>query len=398
MGTTSPVSAEDDLFAVKGFAAPLDKERQIPASSEAPRYAPDEDTSPLPGIFDNDDNNTAPDGPDGPEPAEPPPAASLLSIAAQGSAARSRIDARTPTLPESETAIVPEFPEEDTIPDTDGREDVTEDSAEADAKVYLPVLVHKNLPSIIAQPDGATTAGYKKSALLAASVALLVAGAIAIFAGQTKPDPQVTDAGPVSPPVTAPTTAIPAAAPEQPKSEILSVRFDRPGQAIVTGRAAPQTELIVLRDRQPLGTTRSSDTGEWTLTARVPTRTEQHEISVVPMQIDTSLTVDQPSFVPRPQRRPDVPPPTAGVSTRTYFAQIASLPSAADAAREAQKLTVKLAGTVAAEKLSIRAGRLDQGRTVYRVAIEGFTTKSGAASACAAILALKTPCLVMRAP
>ena len=88
----------------------------------------------------------------------------------------------------------------------------------------------------------------------------------------------------------------------------------------------------------PLGTTRSNDTGEWTLSACVPTSTERQEISVVPMQIDTSLTVDQPSFVPRPQRRPAVPPVATGAPTRTYFAQIASLPSATDATHDTNSL------------------------------------------------------------
>ena len=108
--------------------------------------------------------------------------------------------------------------------------------------------------------------------------------------------------------------------------------------------------------------------------------------------------MDQPSFVPRPQRWPAVPPAATGAPTRTYFAQIASLPSATDATQEARKLTAKLSGTVGADRISIRAGRIEQGRTVYRVAIEGFTTKAGAATACARILALNTPCLVMRAP
>ena len=50
MATTSPLGADDDLFAVKGHAAPLDKERPPPASSNAPKHAPDGGTGSLPGI------------------------------------------------------------------------------------------------------------------------------------------------------------------------------------------------------------------------------------------------------------------------------------------------------------------------------------------------------------
>jgi len=51
MGTTSPLSADDDLFAVKGHAAPLDKERPPAASPDARDRTADGDTAPLPGIF-----------------------------------------------------------------------------------------------------------------------------------------------------------------------------------------------------------------------------------------------------------------------------------------------------------------------------------------------------------
>ena len=393
MGTTSPLSADDDLFAVKGHAVPLDKERPPPASPDAVKQTPVGDTAPLPGIFTEDDYD-APADPPGPDDAEPPPAASLLSIAAQESAARSRKAMRGPSRPGSDSVTEPDISAEDASPDSVDQIDPSETAPQ----IYLPVPVSKNLPSVIAPPAAKSPRRYAKPAFIAASIALLIVGAIAILDEQAGPDPQVADVGPTAPPEIEPAAIVATPAPDPQKSEIVSVRFERPGQAIVSGRAAPRTELIVLRDRQPLGTTRSNDTGEWTLSARVPTRTERHEISVVPMQIDTSLTVDQPSFVPRPQRRPAVPPAATGAPTRTYFAQIASLPSATDAAQEARKLTAKLSGAVAADRISVRAGRIEQGRTVYRVAIDGFTTKVGAATACARILALNTPCLVMCAP
>jgi hypothetical protein len=123
----------------------------------------------------------------------------------------------------------------------------------------------------------------------------------------------------------------------------------------------------VLHNRQPLGTARSNAAGIWTFSARVPTRTNRNEISVVPMRIDNSVMVTDLPAGPRPGRRPSIP--------SYYFAQIASLPSAADAGREAAKLTAKLTGIIATHQISVRVATIENGRKVYRVAIGGSRQK-----------------------
>lgn len=415
MAKTSSIRADDELFAAKGRAAPLDKTRAAIVATE-PAVAADNGTAPLPGIFTEEIGKTEPDGGDGTpartDAAEPPPAASLLTIMTQGSAARSRMAART--LPEpipepdGETGDAAPVSEPDTAAEI--RSDAVAD-APSDAPVHLPVPVRTNLPAVVAAPPTPKAFRYRKAALLAASVAVVIAGSIAFF---TLPEPAPPPAAlPGSPPIAAADTApvlppapeetpgaapAPAIVPQRPKAEIASVHVDNAGRVIVNGAAPPDTELIVLRNRQPLGTARSDTGGRWSFSARVPTRTERHEISVVPLQIDTRVLVEQPSFVPRPGRRPAAPPLSGKPAGRSYFAQIASLPSAADAGREAAKLSSKLSGVFAAHRIAVRSATIEQGRTVYRVAIAGFATKENAADACARIRALNTHCLVMQEP
>lgn len=422
----SPLGTDDGLFAAKGRAAPLDKtlpEEPLPGSQpESPPVSTNVDTAPLPGIFAETPKDDAPRDEAaeiaGELGAEPPPAASLLTIAAQGSAARSRLKAREQAPPPPDGC--PDNGLEDC--DTPGSEHIplaeTESTPARDAAtkktIHLPVPVPIKLPSVVEAPENAKTPSYKKAALLAASVAILVAGAIAINVSGTNPSTDIqseprplpvaqsndaasfTKAPPESTAATGPETdAGPAGAavPEQPKAGIDNVRFGNAGRAVVTGRAPPGSELIVFHNRRPLGTVRAGNTGRWTFTTRVPARIEQHEISVAPLRIDTTVTVDKPSFVPRPQRRPAMPSQTAAAA---YFVQIASLPSAADAGRETKKLVDKLSGAIAADRITVRAATIEKGRVVYRVAINGFKTKDKAIAACGRIRTRNTSCLVMR--
>lgn len=421
MGTTSPLSADDDLFAAKGRATPLEQTRpketrEETTAADAPTPPPishDLGTAALPGFFAEGPDDATPDSDhwaeDGTAETEPPPAASLLSIAAQGSAARSRLGARTPSPPDNDTggenvqgdaAITEPGKTHDADPGAN-------DELHANTAVRLPVPIRINLPSVIAPIAEPRPSQRKKAALLAACIAVIAAGSTVMFVTKPEPPPdfkptserQLANAdsvpdGAAEPASETPTGPVETTTEIHPKTEIASVRFGNAGRAVIHGRAAPGSELIVLRNRRPLGTVRADNSGQWTLTTRVPARIEQHEISVAPLQIDTTVTVDKPAFVPRPQRRPALPPPTAA----SYFVQIASLPSAVEARREAEKLTSKLSGTVSADKISVRAATIEQGRTVYRVAINGFSTKAKAETACIRIRTRKAPCLVMRDP
>lgn len=410
-------SAPAGLFAAKGEAQPVDQTRNAKDVPTAPEIisplAGASETAPLPDLFGepaNDEteaissssNATAEDT----GTHEPPPAASLLTIVSQRSAARRRPGVSHDTNPDAVSKVADdnaiEAPPE-TVP--------AEKTAPKTAN--LPVPVQIQLPMTIESPVAGRSPWNRRIAALAACVAIAVAGAVTILIADTANHTTATTANELpsiaagdaetttTPEITrSAATALdqiasekreptfPAVVPVPPKTKIGSVRIDANSRAIVSGHAPPDAELIVLHNRQPLGTARSDAAGIWTFSARVPTRATRNEISVVPMQIDNSVMVTDIPAAPRPSRRPAIP--------TYYFAQIASLPSAADAGREAAKLGTKLADIVSAHRISVRVATIENGRKVYRVAIGGFSTKAGATSICGRIRARNSRCLVMR--
>lgn len=415
------MSAPSGLFAAKGQAQPVDQTRgetDIPAEPATDEsITADTEAGPLPDLFGepaNDENaetspgtdeNTAGDGD-----AEPAPAASLLTIVSQRSAARRR--QATPDRPDmTPPAAFTEIADKD----LDTHPDVTAAEKTGPITTNLPVPVRIQLPMVTANAATDKSRWDRRMAAVAACVAIAVAGAVTILiagsvddtaATAQKETPSIAAMPAAAPVMAAPpdtvtdtaragkvaadmtVTSASAVDPEPPKTTIGSVRIDAKGLATVSGQAPPEAELIVLHNRQPLGTARSDAAGLWTFSARVPTRTNRNEISVVPMRIDNSVMVTDLPAVPRPGRRPAIP--------SYYFAQIASLPSAADAGREAAKLADKLSGLVATHRISVRVATIENGRKVYRVAIGGFSTKAGAADICGRIRARNTRCLVMR--
>lgn len=398
------MNAYDGLFAAKGDAQPVDQARRIQDPPSEPKAGTSTEAEtkqlPLTDLFgepvhqETTEASSVIDG--NPANDEPPPAASLLTIASQRSAARRRISS----------------PEKPDIP-TPGKAGDGATETDALPTANLPVPVRIQLPIRIGPaPAGAKRPWDRRIAALAASVAISLAGAATILiAGSggkvvetaTRPPvstsagiPLSADASPGSVVTGMSTAPIGDAAdgatasviPEPVKTTIQSVRIDANGRAVITGEGPPDATLIVLHNRQPIGTVTSDIGGLWNFSSRVPARTNRNEFSVVPMRIDNSVMVTDLPAVPRPGRRPPAP--------SFYFAQIASLPSAADAGREAEKLGDRLAGIVARDRISVRAATIENGRKVYRVTISGFPTKAGAANICSQVRARNARCLVMQ--
>ena len=413
------MSASDGLFAAKGQARPVDEARGD-ADDPAERNpvasgASDDETTPLPDLFGeaaNDQTASSSGGidDDAGDP-EPLPAASLLTIISQRSAAKRRhsVDGRSKS-PSPDSFTEDQSAESLSAPDepgagTDSRTATTDSSPQS---TNLPVPVPIQLPMVGDRPAPEKRKTVRRIVALAACLALSLAGAAAILIAGAEDDTMTTAKGeaPLPPKATTPDQArnptigavsdktvgtvgaLPIAIPEPQTNRIDSVRIETDGLAVISGQAPPQAELIVLHNRQPLGTARSNGAGTWSFSARVPTQTSRNEISIVPMRIDNSVVVTELPDVPRPGRRPAIP--------SYYFAQIASLPSAADAGREAGKLAGRLSGIVATHEISVRIATLADNRKVYRVAVGGFSTKAGAAEICDRIRARNTSCLVMR--
>ena len=417
MTAAPPTEIAGDLFVRKGRAAPLGADV---TAEPPPARLP---SPPLTDLFGEPvsaaDYDTAAEGTPG-DGDEPPPAASLLSILGQRSAAvdsaiDSGIDSRRPKVrgeagPPADELPAPSMtePAADTVePATVTAEDAenaatdkTDPAPATTGPALLPVPVIAGLPVPVVAPTAPPRRPFPFAT--AAGMALALAGALlAVHLGRT------TDSAPTPPPVAAdapaaPGPVTPAAvnADTEPsagriETEIETVRIGASGKADIQGRAAPGADLVILHNGNPLGAVRADDAGAWRLEAQVPLTETQHEFSVVPVQADSSIVVSGP--VPKPETGSAIPAPARKpLMPSRYSVQIASLPTAADARREASKLAAKLSGIVGRERMEIRDATIDRGRTVFRVTVGGFAQRDAAEELCTRIRARNETCLVMR--
>ena len=411
MTAAPPTEIAGDLFARKGRAAPLGADV---AAEPPPARLP---APPLTDLFGEPvsaaDYETAAEGTPG-DGDEPPPAASLLFILGQRSAAidadepKVRDDVPLPTaeLPAPETAErATGTPEPTAVITDDAEAAATEKTDPVDsapittgpAPLPVPVVAGLPVPVTVAEPPR-----RRFPVATAPGMALALAGALlAVHLGRA------TDSAPTPPPVAAdapaaPGPVTPAAvnADTEPSSgrietEIETVRIGASGKADIQGRAAPGADLVILHNGNPLGAVRADDAGAWRLEARVPLIETQHEFSVVSVQADSLIVVSGP--VPKPETGSAIPAPARKpLMPSRYSIQIASLPTAADARREASKLAAKLSGIVGRERMEIRDATIDRGRTVFRVTVGGFAQRDAAEELCTRIRARNETCLVMR--
>lgn len=403
-----PAEAAADLFAPKGRARPVG-EGPVPADTAPPAPAPpatDLFGEPVdPAAFDRAARGEDADA------DESAPAASLFSILSRPSAAVA-LPGGWSAGPLADTAPTPETGEEQ---GTSGESSPTVEAfgvrsrePSSDLPIRLPVPVGRNLPALVPAPSH----GKRRNAVLvAAAAAAAIVGAVGItflFATNDPPlsDPMVAQAAPnkartETPAATVGTDAEPSAS--QRPAVIETVEPVLGGATVIAGRAEPDVTLIVLHNGQPLGTARTDSSGAWRIQADIPVRVDRHEISVTRMQVETSLTLPPSSLVPQPDRRPAVPPVhrSANVPSNAaapYIVQLASLPSAADARLETTRIAARLAGVIAPASLSIRDARIEDGRTVWRVAVGGFASKEHADTLCARVQAQKESCLVLKSP
>lgn len=168
---------------------------------------------------------------------------------------------------------------------------------------------------------------------------------------------------------------------------ITVARIGPDGSGVIGGTAAPNTDLIVLHNGEPVGKTRSDANGDWVFIAEKPLKAERHEISVVPMTVDSHVVMPSAAFVPRPGRRPAPPP--------DHVVQLASLPSERAAQAELVKLRAKFADLFSPNAFQIKAAQTDNRREVYRIFIAGYSGAS-ASKICRTVRARRSSCLVAR--
>ncbi|MFT5489002.1 MAG: hypothetical protein ACI9MU_003935, partial [Alphaproteobacteria bacterium] len=204
------MSAPDGLFAAKGQAQPVDQTRDATDRSAKPESSTsgavdtvvDIEAGPLPDLFgepapslfgepapslfgepaNDESEETSPDSDDDAENSgdtatvEPPPAASLLTIVSQRSAAR-----RLPATPDKSKATPPDAFNEIDDDDVDTPTDTAAAEDTGPKTINLPVPVPIQLPMVIDSPAASKSGWDRRMAALAACVAISIAGAVTIL-------------------------------------------------------------------------------------------------------------------------------------------------------------------------------------------------------------------------
>jgi cell division septation protein DedD len=91
------------------------------------------------------------------------------------------------------------------------------------------------------------------------------------------------------------------------------MRIDPDGKAVVAGRAAPGTELIVLDNGQPLGTITADIYGLWTFISQEPLASGRHEIGLRVKRQDSEVSSDSVLVTDGEAPLPLEPEATAGM-------------------------------------------------------------------------------------
>lgn len=226
----------------------------------------------------------------------------------------------------------------------------------------------------------------------------------------------------------------PAAAPEfspgikvnPPSVDI--VRIEPGGAAVIAGRAAPGTELILLDNGAPIGTTQADSYGEWVFIPTAPLPSGAHDIGLVIKKIEGGVSVPTPGKTPAakdtaakdtaapgvresnepgtvagaaaavsiPPRKPDTRIKHAAAAPLPFAVQLASVKTRAGAEREWRVLRDRYPDILAGRTRSFEKAKLTGGETVVRLRAGGFANRTEAAALCARLTAKHHNCLVVR--
>ncbi|MFQ5467314.1 MAG: SPOR domain-containing protein [Kiloniellaceae bacterium] len=264
-----------------------------------------------------------------------------------------------------------------------------------------PAVASTSSPRDTATPTPEKTATPKKTAAVPAEPA---------------PSPSEPSA-----PASAPATPAPAPTSVDPSVDV--ARIDPDGSAVIAGRAAPRSEIIVLDNGKPIGTTVADAFGEWVFVPPVPLPEGGHEFALVVKTVkgkvvvpargsarDEAPAATQPAeapattqpaevpstgAVPHPVPKPEAKRAPAG-GREDFVVQLASVKTHSGARREWSKLKRRFPDALAGMKLSLAEAKLKDRGTVVRVRTGGFARHREATRFCARFQAARQECLVVR--
>ena len=226
-------------------------------------------------------------------------------------------------------------------------------------------------------------------------------------AGEAQPGAAATAPPPAARPATvgeAPTpTAAPAPEVVEPSFDV--VRVSPNGDAVIAGRAAPHTELIVLDNGEPIGTVRADAIGEWMLIPAAPLDPGEHEFSLVVKTPRGTIVLPPPAGgapVPTPRSDAAPPPPAlkptaaaASAAASAFLVQLASVKSATGATQEWSRLQRDFPDLLSDKKLRVDRANLGERGAFFRIRTGPFDDREQAHGLCRELTAREQSCLVI---
>jgi hypothetical protein len=202
------------------------------------------------------------------------------------------------------------------------------------------------------------------------------------------------------------------------------IRIEPNGETVIAGREAPDTELILLDNGQPIGKVTADWAGEWAFIPDAPLAPGNHEFGLV--IVTPHGTVAVPA-VGRPDKGASLVPPgvneqpetgktaenaapsdqplSAAITAfkgkpkmeRSYVVQLSSTTSRHGAEQEWLKLKRNFPGLLGDKelKLNVHQAVLERGGTRYRVRTGSFAEKAPARALCSEFRAKRQDCLVI---
>jgi hypothetical protein len=222
-----------------------------------------------------------------------------------------------------------------------------------------------------------------------------------------------------------PPAAVPESGPgievNQPSVDVVTI--EPGGVAVIAGRAPPGTELILLDNGAPIGTTQADSYGEWVFISIEPLPDGAHDFGLVIKKIEGGASVpslekkpaaketaapgvrksNEPGTVAGaaaavsiPPRKPDTRIKQATAGPLPFAVQLASVKTRAGAEREWRALRDRFPEILAGQTHSFEKAKLAGGETVVRLRTGGFVNRAEADALCARLAAKNRNCLVVR--
>lgn len=193
-----------------------------------------------------------------------------------------------------------------------------------------------------------------------------------------------------------------------PSVDIVDLQPD--GSVVIAGRAAPESELIVLDGDEPIGTVKADAGGEWVLVPDRPLPLGEHAFGLVIKEVHGTVVLPAPesklpppvepatqrekqSLAPLPPRKPKR---IAAAADPAFVVQLASVKTRDGAVQEWEKLKTRFPDLLAGKKLSLDEAEVQGRGLMVRVRAGPFSDHDGAADFCANIAAGRQDCLVVR--